>query len=114
MALVQPNSSRSQSRTTYDRKFLFDTVLLLNRFLWLCLGFEGWRSNRRKKHGKRNVSHADGFGSVAYDIRRKQLVPGFTNRKDLAALPKRSAECSAGSVNAHVDHEKDKSPKSIC
>jgi hypothetical protein len=63
-----------------------------------------------KKHGKRNVSHADGFVSVAYYGGRKQLVPGFTNRKDLAALPKRSAECSAGFVNAHVDHEKDKSP----
>jgi hypothetical protein len=31
-----------------------------------------------KKDGKRIVKPSDGFGSVAY----KQLVPGFTNRKD--------------------------------
>ena len=35
-----------------------------------------------KKDGKKIVKPSDGFGSVAYDIRRKQLVPGFTNRKD--------------------------------
>jgi hypothetical protein len=65
---------------------------------------------RGKKHGKRNVNQADGFVSVACDGGRKQLIPGFTDRKDLAALPKRAVECSAGFVNAHVDHGKDKSP----
>ena len=35
-----------------------------------------------KKDGKRIVKSSDGFVSVAYDSRRKQLVPGFANRKD--------------------------------
>jgi hypothetical protein len=33
----------------------------------------------------------------------KRLVPGFTNRKDVIALPKQPVECSAGFVNAQVD-----------
>ena len=39
-----------------------------------------------KKHGKGTVKTGDGFASVAYDSRRKQLVPEFTNRKDVASL----------------------------
>jgi hypothetical protein len=39
-----------------------------------------------KKHGKGTVKASNGFASVAYDSRRKQLVPGFTNRKDVASV----------------------------
>jgi hypothetical protein len=39
-----------------------------------------------KKHGERIVNQGDGFASVAFDSGRKQLVPGFTNRKDVASL----------------------------
>jgi hypothetical protein len=38
-----------------------------------------------KKHGKGTVKRKNGFVSVAYDSRRKQLVPEFTNRKDVAS-----------------------------
>jgi hypothetical protein len=38
-----------------------------------------------KKHGKGTMKAGDGFASVAYDSHRKQLVPGFTNRKDVAS-----------------------------
>jgi hypothetical protein len=31
------------------------------------------------------VNLGDGFASVVYDSHRKQLVPGFTIRKDVAA-----------------------------
>jgi hypothetical protein len=41
-----------------------------------------------KKHGKRIVNQGDGFASVAYDGGRKQLVPGFTNRKDRRHAPR--------------------------
>ena len=37
------------------------------------------------KHGKGMVNLGDGFASVVYDGHRKQLVPGFTNRNDVAA-----------------------------
>jgi hypothetical protein len=39
-----------------------------------------------KKHGKGTVKPKDGFVNVAYDSGRKQLVSGFTNRKDVASL----------------------------
>jgi hypothetical protein len=38
-----------------------------------------------KKHGKGMVNLGDGFASVVYDSHPKQLVPGFTNRKDEAS-----------------------------
>jgi hypothetical protein len=37
-----------------------------------------------KKHGKGTVKASNGFVSVADDSGREQLVPLFTNRKDLA------------------------------
>jgi hypothetical protein len=45
-----------------------------------------------KKHGKGTMKAGDGFASVAYDSHRKQLVPRFTNRKDVGFPWKRSSK----------------------
>ena len=48
-----------------------------------------------KKHGKRTMKAGDGFASVAYDSHRKQLVPKFTNRKDVGFPWKRSSKLTS-------------------
>jgi len=39
-----------------------------------------------KKDGKGTVNPGDGFASVASDGRRKQLVPEFISRQNVASL----------------------------
>jgi hypothetical protein len=46
------------------------------------------------------VNSGDGFVSVAYDSGRKQLVSGFTNRKDEGCVAKQSANGMRGYPNA--------------
>ena len=48
-----------------------------------------------KKHGKGTMKASDGFANVAYDSHRKQLVPRFTNRKDVAFPWKRSSRLTS-------------------
>ena len=48
-----------------------------------------------KKHGKGTMKAGDGFASVAYDSHRKQLVPRFTNRKDVGFPWKRSSKLTS-------------------
>jgi hypothetical protein len=60
-----------------------------------------------KKHGKGTMKAGDGFASVAYDSHRKQLVPRFTNRKDVGCATKTVRRMLGEFIN--VDHVKDKS-----
>ena len=48
-----------------------------------------------KMHGKGTVKPSYGFVSVAYESGRKQLVPGFTNRKDVGFPWKRSSKLTS-------------------
>jgi len=69
-ALVPSNIRAAKAQLISDKKSLFDTVPLLNRFSWLRSRFEGKQAG--KKHGKRVVNPGNGFASVAYDSLRKQ------------------------------------------